>query len=165
MKIETKATFTVSEAGELEGVAWPFGTPDRVGDVIEKGAFAHAAGKIVPMLAFHDDADPVGAWTSIVETPEGLTVKGKLTMTVRRAQEVRDLIKDGAIGGLSIGFITRKAAPRRGGGRTISELDLVEVSLVTVPSHPGAKITSAKSASPALAIAEALHKAASAYRT
>ena len=41
-KIEVKANFTVDEAGQIEGLAWPFGSPDRVGDMIEKGAFATA---------------------------------------------------------------------------------------------------------------------------
>ena len=39
-RLEFKAAFAVSDAGEITGTAWPFGTPDRVGDVIEKGAFA-----------------------------------------------------------------------------------------------------------------------------
>ena len=51
--------------------------------------------------------------------------------------------------GLSIGFITKKAVSRMGGGRTIKSLELFEVSLVTVPMHP-APVTSAKSAVEAL---------------
>ncbi|WP_341991861.1 HK97 family phage prohead protease [Azorhizobium sp. AG788] len=152
----------VDDAGAIEGLAWPFGTPDRVGDVIEKGAFAGARLPL-PMLFGHDHNDPVGVWEGAEEAQDGLRLKGRLLVEdVSRAREVRALVRSGAVGGLSIGFVTRKAAPRKGGGRTISALDLLECSLVSVPMHPGARVTSAKSALHALAIAEAIHRAASA---
>lgn len=145
-RIECKAQITVDEAGAVSGIAWPFGTPDRVGDVIEKGAFAKAMPPL-PMLASHDQKDTVGVWDEIAETAEGLTVKGRLLVNdVQRAAEVRSLIQAGALRGLSIGFATRKAMPRKGGGRTISDLELLEISVVAVPAHPGARITSAKDA-------------------
>lgn len=143
-KIEVKAQFTVDEAGMVEGIAWPFGTPDRVGDVIERGAFSKALPPL-PMLASHDRKDTVGVWDEIIETDQGLTVKGRLLVNdVQRAAEVRSLIQAGALRGLSIGFASRKAMPRRGGGRTISDLELLEISVVAVPAHSGARITSAK---------------------
>lgn len=143
-KIEVKAQFTVDEAGMVEGIAWPFGTPDRVGDVIERGAFSKALPPL-PMLASHDQKDTVGVWDEIIETDQGLTVKGRLLVDdVQRAAEVRSLIQAGALRGLSIGFASRKAMPRRGGGRTISDLELLEISVVAVPAHSGARITSAK---------------------
>jgi HK97 family phage prohead protease len=158
--LETK--ILVDEAGAIEGLAWPFDTPDRVGDVIEKGAFAGVRAPL-PMLFGHDANDPVGVWTAATEGSDGLRLKGKLLVDdVARAREVRALVRSGAVGGLSIGFVTRKAAPRKGGGRTITALDLVECSLVSIPMHPGARVTSAKSAAAALAIAGALHRAASA---
>lgn len=145
-RIEIKAQISVDEAGAVTGIAWPFGTPDRVGDVIEPGAFAKALPPL-PMLAGHDQAQPVGVWEEISETPEGLAVKGRLLVNdVQRAAEVRSLIQAGALRGLSIGFASRKALPRRGGGRTISDLELLEISVVAVPAHPGARITSAKDA-------------------
>lgn len=143
-KIEVKATFTVDDAGVIEGIAWPFGSPDRVGDLIEKGAFTKALPPI-PMLAFHEQRETVGVWDEITETPEGLQVKGRLLIEdLPRAREVRAMIRERALSGLSIGFATTKAAPRRGGGRTITALDLLEISVVAVPAHPGARITSAK---------------------
>jgi HK97 family phage major capsid protein len=143
-RLEFKATLTVDDAGAIEGIAWPFGSPDRVGDVINRGAFVKAVAPL-PMLASHDQADTVGVWDQIEETAEGLKVKGRLLVTeVARAAEVRALIKAGAMRGLSIGFQSRKSAPRVGGGRTISDLELLEISVVAVPAHPGARITSAK---------------------
>lgn len=159
--LETK--ILVDEAGAIEGVAWPFGTPDRVGDVIEKGAFAGVRAPL-PMLFGHDPNDPVGVWTDATVASDGLRLKGRLLVEeVARAREVHALVKAGAVRGLSVGFITKKAAPRRGGGRTITDLDLFECSLVSTPAHPGARVISAKSAAAALAIAGVLHRAASAF--
>jgi HK97 family phage prohead protease len=142
-RIELKAAFTVDEAGSISGVAWPFNAADRSGDVIQPKAFASALGKTLPMLAGH--TDPVGVWTSIATDAEGLKVAGRLLVDdVPEAKSTRALVKAGAVTGLSIGFLTRKASPRKGGGRTISDLDLLEVSIVAVPAHAGAHITSAK---------------------
>jgi len=159
--LETK--LLAGDAGAIEGLAWPFGTPDRVGDVIEKGAFAGARAPL-PMLFGHDPNDPVGVWSEATEAADGLRLKGRLLVDdVARAREVHALVKSGAVGGLSIGFITRKAEPRKG-GRTIKALELVECSLVSIPMHPGARVTSAKSAAQALALADVLNRAATAFR-
>ena len=57
------------------------------------------------------------------------------------------MIKAGAVTGLSIGFQTKKAS-RSAKGRTITEAELIEISVVAVPAHPGARITNVKSTSP-----------------
>lgn len=163
-QLDLKATIGVDDAGAITGLAWPFGTADRVGDMIEKGAFAGVALPI-PMLFGHDANDPVGVWTHAEEASDGLRLKGKLLVDdVARAREVRALVRSGAVGGLSIGFRTRKAVARKGGGRTIKALELFEVSLVTIPMHPGARVTGAKSAAAAIALAEAINRAAAAIR-
>lgn len=146
-RIEFKAAFAVTDAGEITGTAWPFGTPDRVGDVITKGAFTAPAS--LPMLFAHDQAQVIGVWNEISETAEGLTVKGRLLVDdVARAAEVRAMIRAGAVSGLSIGFVTKAASPRPR-GRTITALDLFEISVVAIPSHPGAVISSIKAANTA----------------
>ena len=141
--IEFKAALDVSDAGEITGTAWPFGIPDRVGDVIEKGAFTSP--KTLPMLWSHNQSEVIGVWSEIAETEAGITVKGKLLVDdVPRAREVRAMIKAQAVTGLSIGFVTKAATPRAK-GRTITALELHEISVVAVPCHPGAQITSLKS--------------------
>lgn len=158
---ETK--IAAGDDGEISGIAWPFGSADRVGDVIEKGAFGGIALPL-PMLFGHDPNDPVGVWSTAAEDSEGLQVKGKLLISdVSRAKEVFALVKAGAVKALSIGFETKKAAPRKGGGRTITSLKLLEVSLVTFGMHPGARVTSAKSAVEALRLAEIINRAALAF--
>jgi len=142
-RLELKAALNVSDAGEITGIAWPFGTPDRVGDVIVKGAFAHA--ERLPMLFAHDQAQAIGVWDSITETDAGLEVRGRLLVEeVTRAREVRALVQEGAVTGLSIGFETKAATGRQGGGRTIKSLVLHEISIVSIPAHPGAQIQSIK---------------------
>jgi HK97 family phage prohead protease len=160
--LEVKASVTVDEAGTITGTAWPFGSADRVGDIIERKAFNVAVADL-PMLLAHDPEQPVGLWTEVQETEAGLTVKGQLFIEEsKRARAVRGLIQGGLISGLSIGFRT-KASHQRGANRVITALDLHEISVVRNPSHPRARIASAKNATAALA--EAITRAAVALRT
>jgi HK97 family phage major capsid protein/HK97 family phage prohead protease len=141
--LETK--FHTDDTGAIEGIAWDFSSPDRVGDMIDPAAFAGVVGKTIPALFAHDQSQVVGVFDSITVEADGLHVKGRLLIdTVERAREVRSMIQAKAVRGLSIGFITRKAAPRKGGGRTIQSLELLETSIVAVPAHPNARITSQK---------------------
>lgn len=156
--VETK--MLADDSGLVSGLAWKFGAPDRIGDWIEPGAFKSLKLPI-PMLFGHDMNDPIGTWDMAEEKSDGLHVTGKLLVDeVTRAREVRALVKSGAVRGLSIGFITKTSSPRTGGGRLIKSLELLEASLVTIPMHPGAKVTSAKSAISALNIAAAINRAA-----
>jgi HK97 family phage prohead protease len=159
--LEVKASIAIDDAGEITGIAWPFGSPDSVGDMIRKGAF-HLVADDLPMLLAHDPEQPIGIWSEINETAEGLTVKGKLFVDEsKRALAVRSMIKSGLITGLSIGFRT-KSATKQGRNRIISALDLLEISVVRNPAHPRARIAHAKDAT--AAIAEAITRAAVALR-
>ena len=142
-RIEIKAALSVTDTGEITGTAWPFGSADRVGDVIEKGAITTPT--TLPMLFGHDQQQVIGVWNEITESDAGLTVKGKLLVDdVERAREVRAMIRSKAVSGLSIGFVTTKST-RNAKGRNITALNLHEISVVAVPCHPGAQITSLKS--------------------
>ena len=155
---ETK--LDAADDGSIEGLAWPYAQGDRVGDWISKGAFTGTS-LPMPMLFAHDQKEPVGVWETAEDRDDGLHLKGRLLVDeVVRAREVRALVRSGAVRGISIGFRTKKAAPRRGGGRTISELELLEASLVAIPMHPGARVTSAKTAVRALSLAASLQRAA-----
>lgn len=159
---ETK--MLADDAGAISGLAWKFGVPDRVGDDILPKAFTGARMPI-PMLFAHDANDPVGTWDIATEKADGLHLTGKLLVDdVARAREVRALVQSGAVRGISIGFITKAASPRTGGGRTIKSLELLEASLVVLPMHPSARVTSAKSAIHAIRLAEAINRAAVALK-
>ena len=141
--LEFKAALSSDDAGTITGLAWVFDKADRVGDVIERKSF-NLSGKL-PLLFGHDQNQPIGVWDSVVESDKGLEVKGRLLINdVQRAREVHALIKENALSGLSIGFVTHKSTVRKGGGRTITALDLLEISVVSVPAHPDARIISAK---------------------
>jgi HK97 family phage prohead protease len=155
--VETK--ILAQDDGAISGIAWKFGQGDRIGDWIEPGAFKSTALPL-PMLFGHDQNDPVGTWDQAKESDEGLHIKGNLLIEdLPRAREVRALVKSGAVRGLSIGFVTKDAVARKGGGRTIKSLELLEASLVAIPMHPGAQVTSAKSAIEALRLADSIHRA------
>jgi HK97 family phage prohead protease len=155
-KLEIKATLSATDAGEITGTAWPFNAgPDRLGDVIMKGAFNIASN--LPMLFSHDPSDLVGTWGEVTETDQGLTVKGNLHMEQPRARAVLSMVKSGLIDGLSIGFRT-KSATKQGNNRVIKALDLVEVSIVRNPAHPRARITNAKAYDAATAVAAIIRR-------
>ena len=161
-RIAFETKFTIEDDGSIEGIAWPYGTPDKAGDIIKKGAVRVPVAEI-PMLRGHDPEALIGLWTEIKETDEGLLVKGNLDMKSRLARGTRSQILTGQYNGLSIAFprLSVKSV-RQGRHRVISQLDLIEVSIVRDPSHPGARITGAKSFDTALAIAEAINRATAA---
>lgn len=144
-RLEVKAAFTATDEGEITGKAWDFSSPDRVGDMIDPAALAGMVGKTLPLLFAHDQGQVLGPVTIKDFADNALNITGKMLVEdVARAREVRAMVKSGAVTGLSIGFITRKAMPRKGGGRTIQSLDLAEISLVAVPAHAGARVTTLK---------------------
>ncbi len=159
-KLELKASLSVTDEGEISGNAWPFGSADSVGDIVTKGAFGSIMPDL-PILYQHNPADLVGTWLEAKETDAGLEVKGQLHLDHPRARSVRAMLKSGLVSGLSIGFRT-KASSKQGRNRVISALDLAEISLVRDPSHPRARITSAKSYNEAAALAAVIHRAAAA---
>ena len=148
-RLEVKASITVTEEGAIEAIAWPFGSPDLTGDVIEKTAEIEAALPL-PMLWHHDGNQAVGVWDRVEITERGIEAKGRLLINeVERAREVRALVMEGAARGISIGFVNRKSTVRRGGGRFLQSLSLREISVTPTPAHPGARVLSAKAASSA----------------
>ncbi len=139
----------VAEDGVFSGYASLFGRIDLGKDVVEKGAFAaslRARGASgIRMLFQHDPAEPIGVWTEIREDARGLFVRGRLAKDVARAREVHALMLGGALDGLSIGFrAVRAKNDPRAGVRRILEADLWEISVVTFPMLPEARIETVK---------------------
>jgi HK97 family phage prohead protease len=139
--------------GTVEGYGSVFGVRDNYDDVIAKGAFVQslkdhkAAGTMPAMLWQHDADKPIGVWTEMVEDEKGLRIKGQLAMETVKGKEAHALLKMGAINGLSIGFMSKQwAYDRETEVRTLTEIDLWEVSLVTFPANEKARVTNVKSA-------------------
>ncbi|WP_375172651.1 HK97 family phage prohead protease [Pseudooceanicola sp.] len=138
----SQSEITVADDMSIEGYASLFGAADRGGDRVDPGAYTGslATGRAVKMLWQHDPAQPIGVWSELREDARGLYVKGRLLRGVARAEEAAALIRAGAIDGLSIGYRTLRATKNEGGGRTLKELELWEVSLVTFPMLPSARV-------------------------
>jgi HK97 family phage prohead protease len=123
------------------GYAALFDKADRGGDIIRRGAFARAIGqgRGVPLLWQHRPEHPIGRIERLAEDARGLRVIARLTPGAGSAADAAALLRDGAVGGLSFGYRVRTHRPHPR-GRTITDLDLVEVSLVTFPMQPGARV-------------------------
>ena len=139
-------TVALDDGVLIEGYASLFGKCDQGGDVVQTGAYAASLAKIsdaggtVKMLWQHDPAQPIGVWDEVREDAQGLYVKGRILADVDKGREAIALIDAGAIDGLSIGYRTVKAAKDGKGRRLLSELELWEVSLVTFPMLPDARV-------------------------
>lgn len=136
----------VTEGRVVEGYASLFGRKDQGGDVVLPGAYAGslkalgASGRRVKMLWQHDPAAPIGVWDEVREDERGLWVKGRILTEVERGREAAALLAAGAIDGLSIGYRTLKAERDGKGVRQLAEVELWEVSLVTFPMLPEARV-------------------------
>ena len=158
MKFLSQPVSAVDGDGIFEGYASLFSIADLGKDVVMPGAFTdslrkRASGE-VRMLWQHDPATPIGRWLAIEEDRRGLRVRGKLNLAVERARDIHALMRDGAVDGLSIGFrVERARAERPTGLRRLEKLDLWEISVVTFPMLPGARVETIKQAAPDLAAA------------
>ena len=126
----------------IEGYASVFNTPDLNGDIVAPGAFAKSLRmqRKPAMLYSHAAEAPIGRWVSVREDSYGLFVKGELLLSSPRAREVHALLEGGAIDGLSIGYQTARSI-RVKSGRRITEAELWEISVVTFPMAPAARVT------------------------
>lgn len=158
---KTTAVGAAESAGYFAGYASVFGRLDRGRDIVLKGAFARSIAERGPqgikVLWQHDPREPVGVLEDIGEDDHGLYVKARLLMDVRRAREARALLAAAALDGLSIGYRPIVAdRDEKTGVRTLKDVDLWEVSLVTFPMQEAARITSFKTMSVPAAWTEAV---------
>ncbi|MEO0820006.1 MAG: HK97 family phage prohead protease [Pseudomonadota bacterium] len=153
------------DGDRIRGYASRFGEADGSGDVVRPGAFAAslarlaAEGRQVAFLWQHDPTRPIGVWESVREDVTGLFVEGRILRDVAAGAEALTLLGAGAMDGLSIGYRVVRAEPRRGGGRSLIEIDLWEVSLVTFPMLPTARASFSLPAQGREALAGALAEA------
>jgi HK97 family phage prohead protease len=150
--------------GTFSGYGAVFGNIDSHGDRIEKGAFDEtlrewrSKGKYPKMLLQHgamffgapDDDLPIGQWTLMEENSKGLKVEGRLfALNTDRGALIYEGLKSGELDGLSIGYRAKKytmGTKPQDPTRTLHQVDLREVSIVTFPSNDKATIGSVKSA-------------------
>ena len=140
-----------NDNGTFVGYGSIFGNKDLGNDVVEKGAFhrslTKSGAKGVKMLWQHKTDAPIGIFEEIREDGKGLRVKGKLALGTQNGKEAYELMKMGAIDGMSVGY---KADPakqvydEKNKRRLLKEVDLMEISLVTFPMNTRARIHAVK---------------------
>ena len=135
---------------EIEGYASLFWERDLNDDVAAKGAFRESLERTgaegVRLLYQHEARDPVGVWDEVKEDARGLFVRGRILAASAQGRLAQALVRAGALDGLSIGFRTMKARRDESGRlRVLTEVELWEVSLVTFPMLPAARLRIADS--------------------
>lgn len=147
----------VSEDGLFSGYGSVFGVIDSYKEVVAPGAFSESLSQRTPALLWqHRSGEPIGVYSALREDQTGLYVEGKLALKTSRGAEAYELLKMGAISGLSIGFVTRDDSYDRVTGiRTLKKVDLWEVSLVTFPANDAARVSGVKSIDTIASLADA----------
>ncbi len=119
---------------KFAGYAAVFDRPDRGGDVVRRGAFAGSLTRgPVPLLWQHEAGRSIGRVEYCREDARGLRVIGRV-VDARAAA----LLKARAVTGLSFGYRVRGAKGAE--PRELTDLELIEVSLVTFPMQPLARV-------------------------
>ena len=137
LQLELKA----DDEGTITGYGSVFGNTDSYGDRIEPGAFMASLTKRKPkMLWQHNMDEPIGSWDEVSEDDKGLRMKGRIAVKTTRGRDAVELVKAGALDGLSIGFRVADYE-MDGNNRVLKGIDLYEVSLVTMPGNALASIT------------------------
>ena len=135
---------------EFEGHGSIFGNEDLGGDVVLPGAFKRSLAKHrkadswPQMFWMHDPSRVPGKWLSMKEDDDGLKVKGTLAETPL-GDEIHTLLTMDAVRGLSIGYRTIDSDFDEDGRRLLKEIELWEVSIVSLPMNPLAQVAHAKS--------------------
>jgi uncharacterized protein len=157
--------------GEFEGYAAGISNLDKVGDIIVPGSFKNTIASFIEngVIAWqHDWSTPIGKPLEAREDEHGLFIQAKISDT-SVGRDALTLLRDGVIKKMSIGFRIKDAEffdsldelrsyarenniPIKidslegvfGGVRLIKEIELFEVSLVTVPANDAASVTAVK---------------------
>lgn len=146
--VEVKTT----DEGTLSGYGSVFNNVDWYKEKIAPGAFeatlsAHAKAGTMPAMLWQHFTDQVpGVWSTMSEDKRGLKTNGEFIRETQLGKEAHILTMKKAVNGLSIGFMTKRSErDEESGIRTLLEIDLWEVSIVTFPANPKARITGVKS--------------------
>lgn len=138
----------VNETGSFEGLASVYGNVDLGADIVEPGAFkefAFTKDRKIRIFDGHNTRLPVGKG-EVMDSHLGLVIRGQLNLKVSRARDVHELMKDGIIDGLSVGFdiLPDGQSVREDGVRLIKAAKLWEVSVTPFPMNPLTLVSSVK---------------------
>ncbi|MGD9979872.1 MAG: HK97 family phage prohead protease [Hyphomonadaceae bacterium] len=130
----------------VEGYAALFGVEDQMRDIVRAGAFAASLARLyepLPMLVEHEPRLLAGHWNEVFEDGRGLFLRGGIDERFAGAPRAKRMIGRG-VDGLSIGFVPVVQHRSAGGVRVLSEIELLEVSIVTHPMQPQARLNLAR---------------------
>jgi uncharacterized protein len=132
----------------ISGYASLFGgSPDGYGDVVQQGAFRNTLTKLnnvqykLPMLWNHNVDNVIGVWDDLKEDSVGLWVKGRIFENTEQGAYISKCIQNTSVSGISIGFNILKASKNKD-YRLIEAINLLEISIVTIPAKEDARIQS-----------------------
>ncbi len=129
------------EDNSICGYASVFNEPDQHGDVMLPGAFLGNKKDDIPVLWQHHPNVPIGRVVEMQENAVGLRIRMEICLDTQMGRDAMSLIKSGVLKGLSVGYTVKKSARGQAGvRRKLLKVDLKEVSLVTFPAHPKAKV-------------------------
>jgi HK97 family phage prohead protease len=141
---------SIGENGEISGYASVFDVVDCHRDTVVKGAFKSTLEnfrkrkKIPKLLWQHDASFPIGLIEDIYEDDYGLFLKSRLLLEVPKAVEIYALLKNKAINGFSIGYRI-KDSYFSDNVQYLTDIELLEVSIVTFPACELAVVENVKS--------------------
>lgn len=130
--------------------------PDSYGDIVAPGAFEETikarqeTGHPFPLCFNHNMDAVIGTVDSIKDTEKGPLITASFFNTAK-AQEVREMVKSGAVFQFSFAYEIRgweeptKEQKAKGIMQILTKLDLFEVSIVVVPANQNAVVTDIKS--------------------
>jgi len=117
---------------------------DRTGDVVTAGAWKKGLDNYLKnpiILAFHDHDEPVGRMVEHRIDNKGLWIKARISA----AAEIFNLVKDNVLTAFSIGFKVKDAEYDPASEIfMIKEVELVEISVVSVPCNQNTLFSLAK---------------------
>lgn len=145
---EAKSINKKSKALKIAGYANTT-AKDRAGDVITAHAWAKGVENFRrnPVLLYQHKHDcPIGKVNSIKVDKKGIFVEASVSEAAEKTQGVQTLIKDGALKSFSVGFRVKDGNyNREDDTMTITDVELLEVSVVSVPCNQDSLFSLAKS--------------------
>jgi HK97 family phage prohead protease len=144
----------LTDDGQFAGYASVFDNTDLHAERVAPGAFAETLkdaqqkGRMPAMLWYHRPSEPIGVWLTMKEDKTGLWVEGQLALKTQRGAEAYELLKMGAVSGLSIGFelMAWEKDEKEKNVLILTKVKLWEVSLVTFPANDEARVAEVKAA-------------------
>lgn len=135
-----------SKTLKITGYANVFYLKNANNHITLPGAFRKACTRMtgIRFLWQHDHSKPLGKITKLIEDDYGLYIEAMMPLKIKQTAEFHELLKIGAINGLSICYKAQNTFGTRYQGKQLTcvkEADVLEASVVTIPGNPGAVIS------------------------